>query len=53
MLSASGCKPVGNTAGGGLRHHPMDDALVFPTPALKDDIELTGRLIVKLWAASG
>jgi hypothetical protein len=28
------------------------DVIVFQTPPLRDDIELTGRLIVKLWAAS-
>jgi putative CocE/NonD family hydrolase len=29
-----------------------DDVLVFQTAPLKEDLEVTGRLIVKLWAAS-
>jgi uncharacterized protein len=29
-----------------------NDVLVFQTPALASDIEVTGRLIVKLWASS-
>ena len=29
-----------------------NDVLVFQTPALAEDIEVTGRLIVKLWASS-
>jgi hypothetical protein len=29
-----------------------NDVVVFQTPALTQDLELTGRLIVKLWAAS-
>lgn len=29
-----------------------NDVLVFETPALANDIEVTGRLIVKLWASS-
>jgi hypothetical protein len=29
-----------------------NDVLVFQTPPLKEDVEVTGRLIVKLWAAS-
>jgi putative CocE/NonD family hydrolase len=29
-----------------------NDVVVFQTPALAEDMELTGRLIVKLWAAS-
>ena len=29
-----------------------NDILVFQTPPLTDDLEVTGRLIVKLWAAS-
>jgi uncharacterized protein len=29
-----------------------NDVLVFQTPPLADDIEVTGRLIVKLWASS-
>src|SRR6185503_11851851 len=28
------------------------DVLVFRTPPLPNDVEVTGRLIVKLWAAS-
>jgi putative CocE/NonD family hydrolase len=30
-----------------------NDVLVFQTPPLDRDIEITGRLIVKLWASSG
>jgi putative CocE/NonD family hydrolase len=29
-----------------------NDVLVFQTPPLQDDMEVTGRLIVKLWASS-
>ena len=29
-----------------------NDVLVFQTPPLERDIEVTGRLIVKLWASS-
>lgn len=29
-----------------------NDVLVFQTPPLKEDMEVTGRLVVKLWAAS-
>jgi hypothetical protein len=29
-----------------------NDVLVFQTPPLREDMEVTGRLIVKLWAAS-
>lgn len=29
-----------------------NDVLVFQTPALERDVEVTGRLVVKLWAAS-
>jgi len=29
-----------------------NDILVFQTPPLRNDVEVTGRLIVKLWAAS-
>src|SRR4029077_8193756 len=28
------------------------DVVVFQTPPLQDDVEVTGRLVVKLWASS-
>ncbi len=47
------CRPdLWPCKGGSFRHSQRKDVLVFQTPPLDRDTEVTGRLIVKLWASS-
>jgi putative CocE/NonD family hydrolase len=57
VLSTAGaadqrCRPDLWTCADGNPLSARDDVLVFQTAPLTQDIEVTGRLIVKLWAAS-